>query len=215
MIANIASYIDFTLLKPNAKVADYTKLCSDAAANKFYSVCVPPFMVKSCKEMLDSSEVKITTVIGFPLGYSTPEIKASEAAFAIKQGADDIDMVINISEAKSGNFDYLKKELVMVREATQNKTLKVIIETCYLSKEEIAKISRLVSDCKADFVKTSTGFGPAGALLEDIAIIKSAIRPETKIKAAGGIRTYADAEAFVNAGASRIGSSAIIVSPKA
>ncbi|MDR1952067.1 MAG: deoxyribose-phosphate aldolase [Elusimicrobiota bacterium] len=207
---DISKYIDFTLLKPNAKVEDYKTLCLEAKKNNFYSVCVPPFMVKECKSKLKDSDVKITTVIGFPLGYVTIETKADETIDAIKNGADDIDMVINISELKSGNIDYVKTELKEMRIASKGKTLKVIIETCYLSKDEIALVSKLISESGADFVKTSTGFGTGGATLEDIEIIKKSIDPKTKIKAAGGIRTYEAALSFIKAGVSRIGASSLL-----
>ena len=207
---NISKYIDFTLLKPNAPIEDYRVLCKTAAENNFYAVCIAPFAVKNCKDILKNVQVKIATVIGFPLGYNTIESKVYETTDAIKNGADEVDMVINISALKSGDIDYVKDELKDMRKASAGKVLKVIIEACYLSKEEIAMISSLISESGADFVKTSTGFGTGGAALEDVKIIKDAISLKTQIKAAGGIRSYEAAVAFIEAGASRIGASALL-----
>jgi deoxyribose-phosphate aldolase len=207
---NISKYIDFTLLKPNAPIEDYRVLCATAKENNFYAVCVAPFAVKNCKEILKNTQVKIATVIGFPLGYNTIESKVFETTDAIKNGADEVDMVINVSTLKSGDIDYVKEELKAMRKASVGKVLKVIIEACYLSKEEIAAVSSLISDSGADFVKTSTGFGTSGAALEDVKIIKDSISLKTQIKAAGGIRTYEAAVSFIEAGASRIGASAML-----
>jgi deoxyribose-phosphate aldolase len=207
---NISKYIDFTLLKPNAPIEDYKVLCDSAAKNNFYAVCVAPFAVKNCKDILKNTQVKIATVIGFPLGYNTIESKVFETMDAIKNGADEVDMVINVSALKSGDIDYVKEELKAMRKASAGKVLKVIIEACYLSKEEIAAVSSLISESGADFVKTSTGFGTGGATLEDVKIIKDSINLKTQIKAAGGIRTYEAAVSFIEAGASRIGASALL-----
>jgi deoxyribose-phosphate aldolase len=207
---DLAKYIDFTILKAEADAQQYKTLCSTAIENKFYSVCVPPNRIKECVLYLSDSSVKIATVIGFPLGYCIIDAKVLEIEAAISDGADELDAVVNISAIKSKDFDYVKKELENLRLASKNKVLKVIIENCYLTPEEIAKTSALVSESGADFVKTSTGFGSSGAKIEDIKIMKDSISPQTKIKAAGGIRTYEQAVKFIEAGASRIGASAIL-----
>ncbi|MDR2709440.1 MAG: deoxyribose-phosphate aldolase [Elusimicrobiota bacterium] len=207
---DISKYVDFTLLKPNATDQDYENLCKTAKENGFASVCVAPDRVKECKRYLKDSNVKVATVIGFPLGYATVETKCFEIADALKNGADEVDVVINVSRIKSGQWDYVKDELVKFREAAEDKILKVIIENCYLTPEEIAKASALVSEAEADFVKTSTGFGPYGARLEDVAIMKKAISPKTQIKAAGGIKTKEQAVEFIEAGATRLGASALL-----
>jgi deoxyribose-phosphate aldolase len=210
MKLDIEGYIDFTLLKPEAPISKYDDLCKTAIENGFYSVCIPPYMISHCKQYLKNTQVRITTVIGFPLGYNTIETKKSETIEAIKDGADEIDAVINVSAFKSGQFSYTQEELKELRKVSKNKILKIIIENCYLTPEEIAKLSKMVSESGADFVKTSTGFGTYGARLEDVAIMKSSISPNTKIKAAGGIKTYEQAISFISAGANRIGASSIL-----
>ncbi|MDR2860630.1 MAG: deoxyribose-phosphate aldolase [Elusimicrobiota bacterium] len=210
MSENISKYVDFTLLKADANTQKYEELCAAALENKFYSVCVPPDRIKECKQYLKGGDIKIATVIGFPLGYSTIETKSAEIKDAIENGADELDVVINVSRIKSGEFDYVKRELSALRQASKGKILKVIIENCYLTPDEIAKVSALVSESGADFVKTSTGFGTYGARVEDVKIMKKSISPQTKIKAAGGIKTYEQAISFIEAGASRIGASALL-----
>lgn len=169
-----------------------------------------PSLLHPAREKAFGSEVAICTVIGFPLGYSTTAAKVAEAREAVKDGADEIDMVINISDAKNNDFDAIEKEIGAIREATQGKILKVIIETCYLTREEKIAACKAVSAAGADYIKTSTGFGTAGAVPEDIELFKEYIAPSVKIKAAGGIRSVADMEAFLQAGADRLGTSSAI-----
>jgi len=203
---NLASYIDHTLLKPTATKADILKLCEEAKQYHFASVCVNPCWVALCAEALKESGVKVCTVIGFPLGANTSEIKAQEASLAIKQGAQEVDMVINIGALKEGNTDYVYQDILAVRKASEGKVLKVIIETSYLTDEEKKTVCKLCSKAGADFVKTSTGFSNAGATAEDVKLMKEA--SGIKVKASGGIRTREDALKMMEAGASRLGASA-------
>ena len=203
---NLASYIDHTLLKPTATKKDILQLCTEAKQYHFASVCVNPCWVKLCAETLKDSGVKICTVIGFPLGANTSEIKAQEAALAIKEGASEVDMVINIGALKEGNIDYVYQDILAVRKASEGKTLKVIIETSYLTDEEKKTVCRLCAKAGADFVKTSTGFSSAGATVEDVKLMKEA--SGIKVKASGGVRTKEDALKMIEAGASRLGASA-------
>lgn len=203
---NLASYIDHTLLKPTATKVDILQLCNEAKQYHFASVCVNPCWVKLCAETLKDSGVKICTVIGFPLGANTSEIKAQEAALAIKEGASEVDMVINIGALKEGNIDYVYQDILAVRKASEEKTLKVIIETSYLTDEEKKTVCRLCAKAGADFVKTSTGFSSAGATVEDVKLMKEA--SGIKVKASGGVRTKEDALKMIEAGASRLGASA-------
>jgi deoxyribose-phosphate aldolase len=207
---DISKFIDYTLLKPDADSSMFEKLCSDAVKYGFYSVCVPPYAVKMCKEFLKCADIKIVTVIGFPLGYASSETKAFEIKDALSLGADEVDAVINVSAIKSGDWEYVKNELTALREAAGKAILKIIIETCYLSSEEIVQACAAVSESGADFVKTSTGFGSGGAKLEDIELIKKSISPEVKIKASGAIKTYGQAAEFLAAGVSRIGTSSVL-----
>jgi len=203
---NLASYIDHTLLKPTATKADILQLCQEAKQYHFASVCVNPCWVKLCAETLQGSGVKVCTVIGFPLGANTSEIKAAEAALAVKEGASEVDMVINIGALKEGNTDYVYQDILAVRKASEGKTLKVIIETSYLTDEEKKTVCRLAAKAGADFVKTSTGFSNAGATAEDVKLMKEA--SGIKVKASGGVRTKEDALKMIEAGASRLGASA-------
>jgi len=203
---NLASYIDHTLLKPIATKADILKLCEEAKHYHFASVCVNPCWVSLCAESLKGTGVKVCTVIGFPLGANTSEIKAAEAALAIKQGADEVDMVINIGALKEGNTDYVYQDILAVRKASEGKILKVIIETSYLTDEEKKTACKLSAKAGADFVKTSTGFSNAGATAEDVKLMKEA--SGIKVKASGGVRTKEDALKMIEAGASRLGASA-------
>ena len=203
---NLASYIDHTLLKPIATKADILKLCEEAKQYHFASVCVNPCWVSLCVETLKGTGVKVCTVIGFPLGANTSEIKAQEAALAIKQGADEVDMVINIGALKEGNTDYVYQDILAVRKASEGKILKVIIETSYLTDEEKKTVCKLAAKAGADFVKTSTGFSNAGATAEDVKLMKE--ESGIKVKASGGVRTKEDALKMINAGASRLGASA-------
>ena len=208
---NISKYIDYTLLKADAPAGMFKKLCDDAKEYGFYSVCVPPYTVKECRRFLKGSDVKITTVTGFPLGYNSVVSKVFETKTAIEDGADEIDAVINVSALKSGNFDYISAELAELRRTAEKQVLKIIIETCCLSAGEIVEAAKLVCESGADFVKTSTGFGSGGAKVEDIALIKKSISDSVRIKASGGIKTYEQAKLFLNAGASRIGTSSVLV----
>ena len=203
---NLASYIDHTLLKPIATKADILKLCEEAKQYHFASVCVNPCWVSLCAEVLKNTDVKVCTVIGFPLGANTSEIKAAEAALAIKQGADEVDMVINIGALKEGNTDYVYQDILAVRKASEGKILKVIIETSYLTDEEKQIACKLSAKAGADFVKTSTGFSNAGATVEDVKLMKEA--SGISVKASGGVRAKEDALKMIEAGASRLGASA-------
>ena len=199
-------YIDHTLLKAYAKEQDIYYLCNEAKEYNFKSVCVNPDFVSYAKEQLKGSDVLVCTVIGFPLGANTTKTKVFEAIDAINNGADEVDMVINISKVKDQDYDYIYNEIKEIKEAVKNHTLKVIIETCYLTAEEIKKVSLIVKEAKADFVKTSTGFGTGGATVENVKLIKEAVG-NFDIKASGGIKTKEDFDKMVEAGATRIGTS--------
>lgn len=201
------SYIDHTNLKAYATLEDIKKLCDEAIHYHFAAVCVNPCYTKVAKEMLSSSTVLVATVIGFPLGASTIAVKEYEAIDAINNGADEIDMVINIGAVKNKDFEYVKKEIKDIRDAIDGKTLKVIIETCYLDKEEIKKLTEICNETFVNFIKTSTGFGTSGAKVEDIEIINKYRNEVLEIKASGGIKTIEDAETFINIGVTRIGTS--------
>lgn len=202
----MVNHIDHTLLKAFADEAGIWNLCEEAIKYKTASVCIPASYVKRVKEKYGDA-LKICTVIGFPLGYSTTAVKVFEAKDALQNGADEIDMVINIGDVKNGSFDLVLDEVKQLREACAGKVLKVIIETCYLTDEEKVKLCQIVTEAKADYIKTSTGFGTAGATTEDILLFKENIGPDVKIKAAGGIRTLEALTDFINAGCDRIGSS--------
>ncbi|MDD8049300.1 MAG: deoxyribose-phosphate aldolase [Thomasclavelia sp.] len=198
--------IDHTLLKPNALDKDIIKLCKEAKENDFMSVCVNPAFIKLCVNELKDSDIKVCTVIGFPLGTNMTSTKVFETSKAIENGADEIDMVINISALKDKKYDYLLNEIKEVKQATNKHTLKVIIETCLLTKEEIVKICQIAKEAGADFVKTSTGFSTGGAQKEDVKLMKDTVG-NMGVKASGGISTYQDVKDMVDAGASRIGTS--------
>lgn len=204
---NIAKYFDHTCLKADASREDIQLLCKEARRYGFKSVCVNPFFVPVAKALLAGSDVLVCTVVGFPLGQMTPRMKAMEAADAVRLGADEIDMVQNVSMAKSHDFSFVEQEIRMVKNAIGSKTLKVILENCYLSPEEIEASSLAALRGGADFVKTSTGFGKGGAKESDVRIMKKAVGEKLEVKAAGGIKTAKDFYAMVNAGATRIGSS--------
>lgn len=208
--SDIASMIDHTLLKANATQEEIGKLCEDARKYCFASVCVNPAYVSLAARLLRGSGVKTCTVIGFPLGSTTPTVKAIEARDAMANGADEIDMVINIGALKSGNYQLVFDDIKTVREATPGKVLKVIIETSYLSAEEKVKACELAKRAGANFVKTSTGFGSGGATVEDVALMRKVVGEELGVKASGGIRDAATAEAMVKAGATRLGTSASV-----
>lgn len=205
----IFNIVDHTQLKAFADYSDIQKLCEEAIENKMASVCIPPSYVKRVHDTY-GDELKVCTVIGFPLGYNTAEVKAFETECAVKDGADEIDVVINIGDVKNRDFEKIENELRLVRGACRQQVLKVIVETCYLTEEEKVKLCRIVTDIEADFIKTSTGFGTAGAALEDIALFRENIGKDVKIKAAGGIREAADFNAFYKAGCDRIGASSAL-----
>lgn len=201
------SYIDHTNLKAYATLEDIKKLCDEAIHYHFAAVCVNPSYVSTVKEILKNSTVLVTTVIGFPLGASTLSTKEYEAIDAINNGADEIDMVINIGAVKNKDYEYVKKEIENIRDAIDGKTLKVIIETCYLNEEEIKKLTEICNETFVNFIKTSTGFGTRGASIEDINIINKYKNEILEIKASGGIKTLEEAEKFINMGVTRIGTS--------
>ena len=205
----IISTIDHTLLKQVATWEQIRDLCIEGMESGTASVCIPPSFVKQAAEFVNG-RLPICTVIGFPNGYQTTAIKAMEAAQAVKNGADEIDMVINIGWAKEGRYDDVLKEIDAVKDACNGKLLKVIIETCLLTEEEKIALCDVVSRSRAEFIKTSTGFAGGGATLEDIQLFKKYVTGDTKIKAAGGIRSVADAEAFLAAGADRLGTSSLL-----
>ena len=201
------SYIDYTNLKAIATTDDIKKLCDEAIKYHFSTVCVNPCYVKIAKSYLENSTINVCTVIGFPLGATTINTKEFEAIDAINNGADEIDMVINIGALKNKDYDYVKKEIENIRDAIDGKILKVIIETCYLTSEEIKKMTEICNETFVNFIKTSTGFGTRGASVEDIEIINENKNDLLEIKASGGIRNLEDAEKFINLGVTRIGTS--------
>lgn len=205
-IKEIMKCIDHTLLKPVASWEDIQKLCDEALEFGTASVCIPPCYIERVHKKY-GDRLTICTVIGFPLGYSTTETKIYEAEDARKKGAAEIDMVINLTDVKNGDFSRIKDEISMVKKAAGDRVLKVIVETCYLTKEEKIEMCKIVTEAGADFIKTSTGFGTAGACLEDIELFKEYIGENVKIKAAGGIRTKDEMEEYIHAGCMRIGSS--------
>lgn len=200
--------IDHTLLKPEATTEQIEKLCLEARTYQFASVCVNPCHIALCKKLLQGSGVKVCTVIGFPLGANTSEVKAFETKDAIAKGAEEVDMVINIGALKDKNYDLVKKDIEAVVEAANHTLVKVIFETCLLDDEEIKILCHLCNEAHADYVKTSTGFNKAGANVEVVRLMAKEASPECKVKAAGGVRNYEDAQKMVEAGASRIGTSA-------
>lgn len=205
---NLAKYIDHTLLKPQAARADIEKLCREAKQYGFFSVCVNPYWVSFCKQQLAGSEVKVCTVIGFPLGATPTDVKVFEAKKALADGADELDMVVNLGAVKSGDWDSVLADIAAVRNAGKNFTLKVIIETSVLTDEEKVKVCQLAEKAGADFVKTSTGFTGGGATAADVALMRKTVGPNVQVKASGGVRTRQDFDAMVAAGATRIGASA-------
>ena len=208
-ISDIISRVDHTLLARDSKWEEIKEVIDDGIRFGTASVCIPPSFVKKAAEYSEG-RVKICTVIGFPNGYNTTSSKVFEAEDAIGNGADEIDMVINIGLLKDKKYDELLSEIKAVREACKNKCLKVIIETCVLTNEEKIKMCEIVSLSGADYIKTSTGFAGGGATREDVELFASNVAPHLKIKAAGGIRSLEDAEDFIRLGASRLGTSAIV-----
>ncbi|MCL2805597.1 MAG: deoxyribose-phosphate aldolase [Treponema sp.] len=210
---DILSKIDHTLLKMTASWQEIQTLCDEAVRFKTASVCIPPSYVHQV--CLEYKNLNVCTVIGFPLGYNLSEVKVFETAYAVKCGANEIDLVINIGDVKNNDFGLVLEEIDMIKKACLKadcgeKILKVIIETCYLTEEEKVCLCKIVTEAGADFIKTSTGFGTAGAALADIELFKKHIGPNVKIKAAGGIKTREDLVAFINAGVSRIGTSSAV-----
>ena len=200
-------YIDHTILKATASSADVQKLCEEAIEHEFYTVCVNGCYVADAKHLLQGTDVKVAAVVGFPLGAMTTASKVFEAKEAIENGASEIDMVINVAKLKDGEFDYVENEIRLIKEAIGDNVLKVIIETCYLTDEEKVKACELSLVAKADFVKTSTGFGTGGATYEDVKLMKSVVGDNAKVKASGGVRDKETAQKYVDLGAERLGTS--------
>lgn len=200
-------YIDHTLLKQDATQKQIETLCQQAITYEFASVCVNPYYVSYCKSLLKNSAVKVCTVIGFPLGSNTTATKAFETEDAILNGADEIDMVINVSALKNKQDDVVLKDIEAVVAAAKGHLVKVILETCLLTPQEIVKACQLVMKAKAQYVKTSTGFSTMGATIENVKLMYETVHPTLKVKASGGVRSYEDALAMIQAGASRIGTS--------
>lgn len=202
-------YIDHTLLKPVCTWDEIETLCKEALSYHTASVCIPPSYVNRAREAF-GPELPICTVIGFPLGYNPTEAKVCEARLALRDGADELDMVINLGDVKNRDFEKVYEEIRALRETAGSRILKVIVETCYLTRDEKIRLCEIVTKAGADYIKTSTGFGTAGATMEDILLFKEHIGSSVKIKAAGGIRTREDLEAFIQAGCSRIGTSSAV-----
>ncbi|MFS9042250.1 deoxyribose-phosphate aldolase [Streptococcus cristatus] len=200
-------YIDHTLLKPDASQEQIETLIEEAKKYDFASVCVNPTWVNFAAQSLKGTDVKVCTVIGFPLGANTPELKAFETSDAIRNGVNEIDMVINIGALKSRNFDLVERDIRAVVEAAKGTLVKVIIETCLLTDDEKVKACQIAQKVGADFVKTSTGFSTGGATVADVALMRKTVGPDMGVKASGGARSYEDALAFIEAGATRIGAS--------
>ena len=213
--AELAKMIDHTILKANATQSDIEKLCEEAKEYNFASVCVNPYWVHLASDLLKNSTVKVCTVIGFPLGATSSESKASETEIAILQGADEVDMVINVGAIKNNQTDIVEKDILSVvnsarktgKAQNKNITVKVILETCYLTKDEIKNACLCAKNAGADFVKTSTGFGTGGATVEDVKLMKETLGSSMEVKASGGIRDYETAIKMIEAGATRLGTS--------
>lgn len=205
----IFSHIDHTQLKPYATWQDIQKLCEEALEYQTASVCIPPCYIRRVHETY-GERINICTVVGFPLGYQTTEAKIAETRQALADGSSEIDMVINITDVKNGHFDAVQEEICALKEVCGSHILKVIVETCYLTQEEKIKMCQIVTAAKADYIKTSTGFGTGGATREDISLFKAHIGPDVKMKAAGGVKTKEDLEAFLALGCERIGTSSAI-----
>lgn len=207
----LSAMIDHTILKPEATTVKVEQICKEAIENRFASVCINPCNVALAAKLLKGSNVKVCTVIGFPLGSTTSAVKAFETEDAIKNGAQEVDMVINVGRLKDKDYDFVKEDIKAVVNAAKGKALsKVIIETCLLTDDEKVKACELAIEAGADFVKTSTGFSTGGATAADISLMRKTVGKDKGVKASGGVRTYEDAVAMVEAGASRIGASASI-----
>ena len=204
---NLSDYIDHTNLSKVATAEDIMKLCEEAKTYHFPTVCIPPYYVKAASEYLKGSTTEVCTVIGFPNGYNTTETKQYEAIDALHNGAKEIDMVININALKNKDYDYVKDEIETIRDSLDGRCLKVIIETCLLTEEEIIKMTEICNETFVNFIKTSTGFDKEGAKLSDVKLMMKHKNEVLEVKASGGIRTKKDAEAFIEAGATRLGTS--------
>lgn len=201
---------DHTILKADATKEAVLKVCREAKEYNFMSVCVNGFYTALVKKELEGTDVKVCTVVGFPLGQMSTKTKATEAAIAVEDGADEIDMVINLGDVKDKHFDKIKGEIALLKSACGDKILKVIIETCLLTEEEKIKMCEIVTEAGADFIKTSTGFSTSGATFDDIALFKKYVGENVKIKAAGGISSFDDAKKFIELGADRLGTSRLV-----
>ena len=206
---DILAKVDHTLLAQTATWEEIRQICDDGMRYETASVCIPPSYVEQAKNYV-GDRLKICTVIGFPNGYNTTAVKEFETKDALKKGADEIDMVINLGWVKDGRFDLVEKEISTLKDACGGNVLKVIIETCLLTEEEKVKMCEVVTNSGADFIKTSTGFSTSGATFADVALFKEHVGPQVKIKAAGGISSFADAEKFVELGADRLGTSRLV-----
>lgn len=205
---NYAKYIDHTILKPEATEEQVITLCNEAKEYGFASVCVNPYYVSLCARLLENTDVKVCTVIGFPLGANTAEVKGFETKNAVANGATEIDMVINVGALKDKKYDVVFNDIKTVVDNAKGNLVKVILETCLLTPEEIVKASELSKEAGADFVKTSTGFNKYGARVEDVALMRKTVGPDMGVKASGGVRTREDMLKMIEAGANRIGASA-------
>lgn len=207
MKTNVAKFIDYSLLKPEATLDDIKRLCDEAKRFGVYSVCINPAFITIARDALKGSDVKISTVIAFPLGMTLSQVKVYEAIEATLKGADELDIVMNIGMARSGRWDYVKGEVSDIINATKDVIHKIIIETCLLSRDEKIKAAETIIEAGAEFIKTSTGFSSRGATVEDIMLLKSVAGDSCRIKAAGGIKTLQQVIEMIEAGASRIGTS--------
>ena len=203
----LGKYIDHTNLKADATLRDIERLCDEAIKYHFHSVCVSPYYTMLANNLLKDTDIEVCTVIGFPLGQNTTETKSYEAIEAVNNGASEIDMVINIAALKNKDYEYVKSEIEEIRDSIDGKILKVIIETCYLTKEEIIKMTEICNETFVNFVKTSTGFGTKGASIEDVKLIMENKSELLEIKASGGIKNYHQANEFIEAGSTRLGTS--------
>ena len=208
MDKKLSKYIDHTQLAAKATSAEITKLCNEAKEYDFASVCVNTCYVPLCADLLKGTDVKVCCVVGFPLGAMSSEAKAFETKWAVENGAEEVDMVINVGKLKEQDYDYVKKDIEAVIGAKGNALVKVIIECCLLTDEEKVKVCQICKEAGADFVKTSTGFSTSGAKVEDVALMRKTVGPDMGVKAAGGIHSYDEAMAMIEAGATRIGASA-------
>lgn len=208
-LQDLCGMFDHTLLKPFADEKAFEKLCKEAADNKFAMVAINSSPVSLCKKLLEGTGVHVGAAISFPLGQTSIEVKAFETEDAIKNGADEIDYVINIGELKNGNYDYIKREMETIVDICRKNNVisKVIFENCYLEKDEIKKVAEIAKEVKPDFIKTSTGFGTSGATIENVKLMKETVGDAVKVKAAGGIRDWETCKAMIEAGAERIGTS--------